>query len=309
MKVLVADDERMTRTLLERTLERWGHTVVTAANGIEAWDALTAFEPPALAILNWSMPGLDGPELCRRLRALQQEPYVYLLLLTSRAQREDVVAGLDAGADDFLVQPLAVDELQARVRAGIRVIELQSQLISARDALKAQALRDSLTGLFNRRAVMEALDRELSRGRRARAPISVLMFDVDHFKQVNDTLGHFTGDSVLREVGRRCQAALRPYDAVGRVGGEEFMVVLPGVTLEQSRVLGERVRAALANTPVGLADGRVISVTVSVGAAGGPSDEVGGVDELYQAADAALYRAKAGGRNRVELAPPFQAAG
>lgn len=304
LNVLVADDERMSRTLLERTLTRWGHTVVTATNGDEAWAALTAFSPPDLALLNWSMPGIDGPELCRRLRALGQEPYLYVLLLTSRSGRHDVVAGLDAGADDFLSLPLDVAELEARLRAGARVMELQRQLIRARDALQVLALRDPLTGLYNRRAVMEGLDRELRRASRAREPVSVLVLDVDHFKQVNDTYGHFVGDAVLREVATRCLSALRPYDSVGRIGGEEFMVVLPGVGVDLTHRLGERVRQAIAETPIGLPDGRVITLTISVGGAGGPAADLEGAEGVYQSADAALYRAKAAGRNRVALAGP-----
>ena len=204
---------------------------------------------------------------------------------------------------DVLSLPLDLGGFGPRLRGAARIIRLRADLAEAREALRELALRDPLTGLFNRRAVMDGLDRELQRSARSGAPVSVLVFDIDHFRIVNDTYGQFVGDAVLREVAARCQAALRPYDTVGRIGGEEFMVVLPGVGVDLTAILAERVRLALAATPIGLPDGRIVVVTMSVGAAGGPATSMGGADGIYRAAEGALARAKAMGRNRTEQAP------
>ncbi len=301
MRVLVAVADPTTRALLGRIIGEWGHSVGSAAHADEVAAALAGFEPTDVALLDWSLPGEEGPELVHRLAA--QEPPVYVLVLG--AGPDALAAGLAAGADDVLGLPLDIGQLAPRLRGAARVVRLRADLDEAREALRELALRDSLTGLFNRKAMMDGLDRELQRSARSGAPVSVLVFDIDHFRIVNATYGQFVGDAVLREVAARCQAALRPYDSVGRIGGEEFMVVLPGVGVDLTGILAERVRLALAATPIGLPDGRIVVVTMSVGAAGGPAPSVGDADGLYRAAEAALVRAKAAGRNRVERAPAF----
>jgi two-component system cell cycle response regulator len=291
--ILVADDDAVSRRLLQATLERWGYEVVVAEDGARAWEILQEEAAPQLAILDWMMPGLDGLQICRKVRSLGEQHYVYLLLLTAKSEKEDLVKGLDAGADDFLTKPCDAQELRARLRAGIRILELQ-------ETLRVEATHDALTGLWNRGATFDLLRRELSRGERDGKSLTVVMADVDHFKHVNDTYGHLAGDVVLREVARRLSSAVRSYDVIGRVGGEEFLVVLPGCALADAVDQAERLRACIQREPAETPDGP-IPVTLSLGVAVKPEEASVGPDSLLRAADAALYRAKRGGRNRVEL--------
>ncbi len=300
MKVLIADDNAMSRLTLRAQLKKWGYEVVEAIDGDAAWSILSMPDTPRLAILDWMMPGLDGPELCRRVRAQGQEPYLYLILLTGREGRDDVVAGLDAGADDYVTKPFDAQELRVRVRAGERICGLQEELVSARESLRYEATHDHLTGAWNRAAILDALERERARAARASSQLSVAMIDFDHFKRINDMYGHVVGDAVLKEGIGRIRAALRSRDMVGRYGGEEFLAVLPGCDAEGASSVCERVRGAVAAEPIRVGDYR-IHATVSIGAAAwsGLPD----ASEIVDRADAALYRAKHGGRDRVELAP------
>ena len=298
MKILVADDDRFSRLVLARTLRFWGYDVEEVEDGNAAVAALSRVDGPCLGIIDWMMPQLDGPEVCRRVRAANAEPYRYLMLLTSRTGREDLVEGLNSGADEYLGKPFDPLELQARLRIGRRLLELQHQLIAARDALHRQATRDGLTGLLNRTAIIDALQEEQARATRRSSGLGVLVADLDHFKRINDTWGHLAGDAVLRESARRMADVLRPYDRIGRYGGEEFLVVLPDCTREVTLDVGERIRTALCGEPL-LADGSTVYVTASIGASwaeGTPS----GV-ELVRGADDALYVAKRSGRNRVVM--------
>ena len=302
MRILLAEDDAVSRRLLQAVLQRWGYEVVVACDGAEAWAALSAEDPPSLAILDWVMPVLDGIEVCRRVRADGERPYVYTILLTGRTDTRDVVQGLDAGADDYVTKPFDSNELRVRLRAGRRILELQSVLLDTQRILRDKATHDPLTGMWNRTQALEALDRELVRAVREGSAISVLMADLDHFKAVNDGFGHMAGDAVLREVARRIRASLRPYDILGRYGGEEFIIVLPGCDAESVRPLSERIRSTIGAEPVDTSEG-VVPVTVSIGTAtlgtAGRTNE-----ELVRAADAALYRAKAAGRDRVDHAVP-----
>jgi len=301
LRILIADDEVISRTVLDKTLLRWGYEVSVARDGDEAWAALHAENAPQLAILDWQMPGLDGPEICRRLRQEQREKYVYILLLTARDNRSDVIAGLASGADDYLTKPFDRHELQARLTVGRRILRLQEELIEAREALRVEATHDSLTGLWNRRGVLAILSADLERATREQSPLALVVADLDHFKAINDTRGHLVGDEVLREVGRRLSLAVRPYDGVGRLGGEEFLVVLPGAPAESAAEIAERVRRAMAASPVPVAGGEV-ALTLSAGVAVAPAGLVD-PDPLLAAADDALYAAKRAGRNRVVVAP------
>jgi diguanylate cyclase (GGDEF)-like protein len=301
LKILVADDSVVSRRLLEETLQRLGYEVVLAADGHRALDILMLPDGPRLAVVDWMMPGLDGLEVCRRVRQ-RTAPYAYLILLTARDRQEDVLAGLDAGADDFLTKPFDAVELRARLRSGERVLELQEALFAAVEALRHQATRDALTGLFNRGLILDGLARELHRADREEKALSVVIADVDHFKRVNDTHGHLAGDAVLRQIAERMRLVLRGYDLIGRYGGEEFLAVLPGCDLARAVQVAERMREAVAAEPVD-AMGSPVPVTVSLGVASAART---GTDAfaLIKAADDALYRAKARGRNSVETAFP-----
>jgi len=309
MRILIADDSLLSRRLLEQTLRGWSYDVVVASDGAEAYELLSGPDAPSLAILDWMMPGYTGPEICRMIREKNVEPYTYILLLTSRNEKEDVVTGMDAGADDYITKPFDRHELQVRLRAGTRIVELQEQLLSTREALREQATRDYLTHLWNRSAILETLERELARANRESARFGVVLADLDHFKAINDTWGHAAGDLALKEASRRMQSALRPYDAIGRYGGEEFLLILPGADLEETAWLADRVRTAIRSEPV-IWNGAPITLSCSFGCTTVAKGFT--ADVLIRTADEALYAAKRGGRDRVvgrEVSPllPFPA--
>jgi diguanylate cyclase (GGDEF)-like protein len=307
MRILIADDEPISRRLLQATLERLGHEVVAVADGSEAIEQLLAPDAPRFAILDWMMPGMNGLEVCRAIRE-RAPAYVYVILLTARDTAEDVVTGLESGADDFLTKPFETNELRARLRSGARVLELLGSLVEVQEALKVQATIDHLTGLWNRRMVLEQLDREVNRARHEKRPFALALVDVDRFKSINDTYGHRIGDVVLRFTAGALKSQLRQYDFVGRFGGEEFLVLLPGCDAASARAVGERMREFIASEQATVgADS--LHVTVSVGVAVTLNGSAT-VDALVEAADAALYRAKEAGRNRVEsCAAPVEEGG
>ena len=309
MRILIADDSSLSRRLLEQTLRSWSYDVLVASDGTEAYELLSGPDAPSLAILDWMMPGYTGPEICRKIREKVAESYTYILLLTSKNEKEDVVAGMDAGADDYITKPFDRHELQVRLRAGRRIVELQEQLLSTREALVEQATRDYLTNLWNRSAILETLEREISRTNREAVSFGLVLADLDHFKAINDTWGHAAGDLALKESSRRMLASLRQYDSIGRYGGEEFLIILPNVDLEETAWLADRVRVAIRSEPV-MWNGSPIALSCSFGC----TTAIRGVtsDVLIRTADEALYAAKRGGRDRVvarEVSPvlPFQA--
>jgi diguanylate cyclase (GGDEF)-like protein len=272
--------------------------VIAAENGAKAWEILQQENAPDLLILDWMMPGIDGLELCRRIRERQRSPYQYILLVTGKDDKQDVVKGLEAGADDYLTKPFDSGELRARVEVGKRFMTLQYKLIHAQENLRYQATHDALTGIWSRAAILDVLDRELQRGVRSASSTGILMIDLDHFKKINDTYGHLTGDTVLKEAAQRINLAVRSYDFTGRYGGEEFLVVLSNCGPDDLRAVAERVRRAIGDDPISLGS-KSMTITVSIGgvATWKPTTDV----ELLSAADAALYEAKRNGRNRVEI--------
>ena len=203
---LIVEDDPVSRRVLESCLREWNYRVIALDNGLDAWSLLQQQDAPQMVILDWMMPGLDGIELCRRIRSHKTGPYKYVLLLTAKGRKEDVVAGLDAGADDYLTKPFDVNELRARVRSGKRILELQDASLRVQTALQFESAHDHLTGLWNRGAIMDLLHRETQRSERTGDPLGIMMADLDHFKRINDSYGHQTGDAVLREVARRLLA-------------------------------------------------------------------------------------------------------
>ena len=298
MKTLVAEDNPIFQTSLCFLLNKWGYQPIVARDGDEAWRILQAADAPRLAILDWMMPGINGVDLCRRIRSTGGEPYVYVLLLTARADSQDLVEGMDAGADDYVTKPYKSHELRVRLRAGRRIVDLQAELLRAREALREQATHDALTGLLNRGSILEELRNELARAGRDRQPLSLLMADIDRFKDVNDTYGHLAGDAVLREAALRMKASVRRYDAVGRYGGEEFLMVLPGCQGAAALAQAERIRSAFAAEPFAIGS-QSIRATCSIGVSGRMAASLADADILIREADVALYQAKNQGRNLV----------
>ena len=305
MSVLVAEDNPVFQSMLRSMLTKWGYDARILPNGLEAWDAMQAADAPRLVVLDWMMPYMDGVEVCRRIRTAAREPYVYVLLLTARTESQDLVEGMEAGADDYLTKPFNAQELRVRLRAGRRILDLQQQLMEAREALRVQATHDALTGLFNRGRVLEILAAEIARSERELRRLAVLMVDLDRFKQINDTLGHQAGDAVLREAARRMQAATRRYDAPGRYGGEEFLIVLPGCGAREGYAQAERIREAFAREPFA-AGTDSLAVTCSIGVSSRDACAAGDADRLIREADAALYDAKNRGRNSVMAFVPAE---
>jgi diguanylate cyclase (GGDEF)-like protein len=246
------------------------------------------------------MPGLTGVEICRRLRQESRSAYTYVLLLTSRGEKEDLVEGMESGADDYITKPFDNHELKVRLRAGRRILELQAELVAAREALRVQATTDALTRAWNRYSILEILEKELNRAQHEQGFVGVILADLDHFKVVNDTYGHVAGDAVLRECVRRMQASMRSYDSIGRYGGEEFLVVLPGCDDTATLKHAERLRVALSSEPMNLVENRV-TLTASFGCTVVAPGMQPTVAEVVRWADEALYRAKGDGRNAVAL--------
>jgi diguanylate cyclase (GGDEF)-like protein len=299
MKILIADDDPLTLHMVVHRLRQWGHEVISCTDGEAAWNILEGGTIPDVAILDWMMPGINGPELCQKIRARTDCLYVYLVLLTGKNNPEDLIVGLDAGADDYLTKPFHLGELEARLRAGKRIVDLQHELISARETLRIQAMQDSLTQLLNHGAILDNLLSEINRTHRAHQPLSLILADLDGFKHVNDSYGHVEGDHVLVEVARRMRNCLRSYDAIGRYGGEEFLVVLPNSEESQALQLAERIRLAISSEPFQLRQVD-LTVTISQGVATWMTPESVPIEPLIQAVDRALYSVKNNGRNGVE---------
>jgi diguanylate cyclase (GGDEF)-like protein len=283
--ILVEDDANIS-LMLSRQLGKRGYAVKTAATMAAARE-LVRQDPWDLAILDRHLPDGDGIDLCRELRAT--DPHAYIVMLTAANTDAQKLEGFACGADDYITKPAQIDELMARIRAGLRIVALQKQLLELSQT-------DPLTSLRNRRAFDEHLAEAFEHARRYERPLSLAIVDVDHFKSINDTYGHDSGDAVLRGVARLIQSGTRQSDFAARVGGEEFAILLPETALFEALQFGEKVRSTIASEPIGGHE-----VRVSIGIACFPHSLMPGKAELFRAADQALYRAKMNGRNRVEI--------
>ncbi len=300
MRILIAEDDPVSRRVLQATLAKWGHEVTACNDGPEAWRELQKDDPPSLLILDWMMPGMDGIEICRKVRQLGREPYSFILLLTAKSQKEDIIVGMEAGADDYITKPFDKNELEVRLRAGERILKLQAELIAAREALREQATHDPLTGLWNHASILDLLKQEMVRAKREDMSVGVVMIDLDHFKNINDTYGHLAGDKVLHETAQRIKAATRPYDHVGRYGGEEFLAVLPGCNDSNALKLAERLCTCVNQEGIRIEEG-LVKVSISLGIVTCFNTAQLKIDSIIQTADKALYQAKDAGRNRAVL--------
>jgi len=299
-KVLVADDSRIYRKLVEQTLSEKQYAVLFAKSGREAIDLFSEHQP-SLVITDWMMPDLSGIELCEHIRSHTRQSYTYLIILTGITEKNKLVKGLAAGADDYLTKPFHSDELLARVGVGRRIVELHRQLEAKNLLLEELALTDPLTGLPNRRAIEDWATRQLSGAARYGFSFLVVLADLDHFKTVNDAHGHDAGDIVLKKFSEILKTNSRRSDICGRIGGEEFLFVLTHTTQENARVVVERIRAELEAAKFDF-DGSSLTVTASFGLAGFEGTQAPDFNRLVSQADAALYAAKRTGRNRIETA-------
>lgn len=302
MRILIAEDDRSSRRLLNIHLVTAGYEVVEAEDGQKAWEAISK-EHFRIVITDWMMPMVSGLDLIRRIRNEIKGGYTYTILVTALEDKARVIEGLEAGADDYVSKPYYSEELLARIKIGERILSLEDGLREAREQMEHQALHDALTGLLNRRAIEQHALAEINRADRASNQLSVLMMDLDHFKQVNDQYGHTAGDQVLQLFADVLVKNVRPYDWAGRWGGEEFMCLLPGADLNEAAMVAERIRANTESvTPPPNYPGP-LKLTVSIGAASASQVErPTQLEKLMRAADAAMYQAKTGGRNRVCLA-------
>jgi two-component system cell cycle response regulator len=297
MRILVADDDPISRRVVEACLTQAGYDVSVAVDGAEALEIIGKTDSPRLLVLDRTMPHVDGVDVCRAIRKKGLEPDVYIILVTAKGERDEIVEGFEAGADDYMTKPFDVGELKARVRTGARIVERQLELIASREQMRAEAMYDSLTGLLNRAAFFDLFEKEVARAQRYETPLALIMADLDDFKDTNDKYGHLAGDAVLVEVAHRLRTSMRVSDSVGRYGGEEFVIVAPGCTANAAALLAERFRLGVCSKPIVLAS-ESFFMTMSFGVAG--TSDMSKAGGLLRAADEALYRAKNSGKNRVK---------
>lgn len=290
MEILIADDDPVTRLVLTETLKDWGYTVVEAEDGDIAIRIATEYRNIQLMLIDWTMPGKDGLAVCQELK---QDPdrFCYIIMLTGKTGTENLVEAMNAGADDFISKPFSPDELHVRLRAGRRIIEQERKI-------SFYAQHDPLTGVWNRRMILHFFTTQWSRSCRENSTLAVLMLDIDHFKQVNDTHGHQAGDEALKFFCATILKTIRPYDYLGRYGGEEFMVLMPVTSAEVAEQIAERIRCTLQSSPLSLANGATLKLTVSIGVTTRHADDASHED-AFKRADEAVYDAKRQGRNRV----------
>lgn len=298
MKILIADDDLTTRMVIANALEKRNYDVIEANDGEEALNILTSEDPPLIGIIDWVMPFIDGLEVIRKIRAIKTDKPPYLIILSGKDNKDDIITALDVGANDYLTKLFHTGELLARVNVGHRFIEMHSELLEAKNALKYEATHDSLTGILNRKAIEEILSHEISREKRQKQGLTIGICDIDYFKKVNDTYGHPTGDEVICSIVNTLTSCLRDYDFIGRLGGEEFLIITSGVSNNNNYPLYERLLKSISCQPILTKNGK-LNVTISIGVTTSQDNQT--KDQLIQSADAALYRAKGKGRNRIEF--------
>jgi two-component system, cell cycle response regulator len=297
MLILIAEDDITSRVMLAGILKKSGYEVIEAVNGLEALKLLQREDAPQLAILDWIMPEMDGIEVVHRIRAIQTNRPPYIIMLTAKSEKVDIITGLDAGSNDYLPKPFDIGELRSRIEVGRRMIEMQDELVKSKEALEYQATHDDLTGMLNRRAILDLLSKELARARRFGHVLAIGMCDIDHFKKINDLYGHQTGNEVLCGLAKILMENLRVYDSAGRVGGEEFLIIIPLDEINEFPTAFNRLCMKIAESKIITRSGS-ISITVSIGTALSSKEIT--VDQMLIESDSALYRAKSEGRNCVK---------
>ncbi len=295
MKILIAEDDLTSRLMLKNLLVHWGFEVIAVDNGKQALEALSQPDAPMMALLDWMMPEMDGLEVCRQVRERENFQSIYIIILTSLSAKKDMIQGLNAGADDYVIKPYDNEELHARIDVGRRVVELQDKLLALSNT-------DALTGLGNRRRFFEVAKSEIYRSLRYYVPLSLILADLDGFKSINDSYGHNNGDRVLQEVAILLTKNLRETDILCRMGGDEFAMILPQTEINGAAILAERLRRAIEQHAFCLEDKngerRNGKLTLSLGVGQFEVND-GSIDDLYKRADQLLYLAKSEGKNRT----------
>ncbi len=300
MKILIAEDDLISSKILQKNLLNWGYYVVTASTGAEAWQALQD-EELRMALLDWMMPGMDGIEVCRKIRRRRKFKYTYIIILSAKDRKQDIITGLSSGADDYMSKPVNFLELRARLQTGRRIIDLEDKLLFVQNQLKDIASRDSLTKVWNRSETSRFLSEELDRGHREGVPTGVILLDVDHFKRINDFYGHDIGDQALLQIVSRIKKKIRKSDRIGRYGGDEIIVILPRCSSSEVAMIAERVRLSVAGKGI-KTELDTVPLTISVGCA---STDVTGIissEKFIKVADGALLKAKRQGRDCIVVA-------
>jgi len=297
MKILIAEDDQICSRILEKNLTDWRYQTVLAKSGEEAWASLKDANL-RMAILDWMMPGMDGIEICQKIRRRKKYKYTYLILLSAKDRKQDIIAGLSSGADDYMTKPVNFLELKARLQTGRRIVDLEDKLLLIQKQLKDLASRDSLTMLWNRAEITKFLREELDRGQRERKPTGVIMLDIDHFKKINDVYGHRIGDKAILFIVSRLKRKVRTSDKIGRYGGDEIIIILPNCGTREINLVAERLRGAIARRGIKTETG-TIPVTISIGCASSESFPLPTAERLIKQSDEALLKAKNAGRNCV----------
>ncbi len=301
MRILVAQEDPGPLHLLETSLAGWGYRVTCATDGRKAFEVLKSLDSPRLAILDDFMPHMHGTDICREIRRSDKPPYVYILMLTSRDRKRDIIEGLRSGADDYLTKPYDPHELRARLEAGKRIVEIDQRLVLPRRLGESQQSMDPLTGVWSRKTILDAVKLQLALSFRSGSPMGLVLANIDRFREINNTFGPPAGDSVLQEVAKRFRSVLRPPDSIGRTDADEFAMLLPGCDAPTAARMAESFRARIDRRAIESPEG-VIALTVSVGVMATPSQNSLDLANAWRLVSEAVSRAKSNGRDRVEFA-------